>query len=252
MKKAICFLTVFGLGLLLVAGCPENSKAEMITKFATSDTLSAKDGQIPNKNLENSHKMVSKKKFSYTPKPLSECKSFLITECGFSYGLDKRSNQTNPWLYTWELGYMVNRDEHSAIGGTVFISSEADRIQIRLGLKGRYRYWLSKNQSVDIAPGILITGSKDKFEFPSFTCQTGLNLSSWFAITGQVDIVRRKTFTYGPTWFAPQEKTVTKPEWYLGLKLGTPAGAGIGTLAVIVAALAMVSNLSVPNMSGSF
>ncbi len=252
MKRAIGFLAGLGLSAVLITCGMENAASQEQAKSESSDTLSVKVEQVVNQRSETIQKVVPKKKFSFNPKPLSECKSFLITECGFSYGLDKRSGQTNLGLFTWELGYMVNRDEHSAIGGTVFISSETDRIRIRLGLKGRYRYWLSKDQSLDIAPGILITGSKDKFKFPSFTCQTGLNLSSWFAITGQVDIMRSKKFDYESTLFAPQEKTVTKPEWYLGLKLGTPAGAGIGTVAVLVAALAVASNVSGIDMSGSF
>jgi hypothetical protein len=247
MKKAICFLAGLGLSVVLITGGSQNSIAQMKANFSASDTLLSGVGQVDTQQSETSHKVVPKKRFSFKPKPLSECKSFLITEFGLAYGLDKPSDRTNLGLITWEFGYMVNRDEHSAIGGTVFISSEGDRPQIRFGLKGRYRYWLSKDQSLDIAPGVLITGSRDEFEgnfvFPSFTCQTGLNLSSWFAVTGQVDIIRRKTIVYEYPLFALQEKTVTKPEWYLGFKIGTPAGAGISTAVVIVAALAVASSI---------
>jgi outer membrane murein-binding lipoprotein Lpp len=256
MKKAIVLLAGVGLGVILLAGGYENSASEDRVNSTTIDTLSVNVGQVANQESATSQMVVPKKRFSFKPKPLSECKSFLITEFGLAYGLDKPSDRTNLGLITWEFGYMVNRDEHSAIGGTVFISSEGDRPQVRFGLKGRYRYWLSKDQSLDIAPGVLITGSRDEFEgdfvFPSFTCQTGLNLSSWFAVTGQVDIIRRKTIDQGYPLYALQEKTVTKPEWYLGFKIGTPAGVGISTAVVIVAALVIASNLSVPDMSGSF
>jgi hypothetical protein len=256
MKKAIGFLAGLGFGLILVASGFKNSLADVRTGSVIPDTLSANTGKVIKQ--EQGQTVVPKKKFSFKPKPFPECRSFLITEFGLYYGLDKSSDQTNLRLITREFGLMENRDERSAIGGTLFIDAEADREGSRLGFRARYRYWLSRNRSLDIAPGILITGWKSEFEFPSFTCQTGLNLNSWLAITGQVDVVRWKTSGYTPTLqngltvFTLQEKTVTKPEWYLGLKFGTPAGAGIGTAAVIVVALAVAITFSGPIISGSF
>ncbi len=258
MKKLKVLLVGLGFGSVLIAGSIENSLAETKTKFTASDTISANTEQMVYQQQQNSQEMKHKKKFSFTPRPLLECKSFLITEFGFSFGLDKPSDKTNLRLLTWELGYMVNRDEHSAIGGTFVIDVEPDGGASRLGLKARYRYWLSGNRSVDIAPGILLTNWKDKFDFPSFTCHAGLNLNKWFAITGQVDIVRWKTSGYectlqnGQTQFTWQEKTVTKPEWYVGFKFGTPAGAGIGTSAIVVAALAVAITFSGPIIKGPF
>lgn len=256
MKKVIGFLAGLGFGLILVTSGFKNSLADVRTGSVIPDTHSANTGKVIKQ--EQGQTVVAKKKFSFTPKPFPECRSFMITEFGLSYGLDKPSDESNLRLVTWELGYMVNRDEHSAIGGTLFIGVEPDGGASRLGLRARYRYWLSGNKSLDIAPGVLITGWESKFGFPSFTFQTGLNLNSWFAITGQVDIVRWKISGYEPTLqngltlFTWREKTATNPEWYLGLKFGTPAGAGIGTAAVIVAALAVAITFSDPIMSGSF
>jgi len=236
MKKAIGLLTGLGLDLLLITGRFENSVAETKTNFTISDILSANVGQIANQQTENIQKTAARKKFSFKPEPISKCSSFLVTEFGLFYGLDKSSDQSNLRLVTWELGYMVNRNEHSALGGTFVLAVDPDGGASRLGLKARYRYWLSSKKSVDIAPGILFSGSKDGFEFPSFTCNAGLNLNTWFAISGQVDIIRRKT--------------VTKPEGYLGFKFGTPTGAGIATAALVVAALAVAITFSGPIFSG--
>jgi len=236
MNKAIGFLAGLGLGLVLITGGFENSAAEDGIKSTTLDTLSANIGQVVNQQPEASQKTVARKKFSFKPEPFPKCSSFLITEFGLFYGLDKSSDQSNLRLVTWELGYMVNRNEHSALGGTFVLAIDPDGGSSRLGLKARYRYWLSNKKSVDIAPGILISGSKNGFEFPSFTCNVGLNLNTWFAITGQVDIIH---------W-----KTVTKPEGYLGLKFGTPTGAGIATAALVVAALAITITFSGPMFSG--
>lgn len=238
MKKAIGFLAGLGLSLILITSGSESSVAETKTNFTTSDTLPVNVGQVASQQTENIQKTVARKKFSFKPEPLPKCNSFLITEFGLFYGLDKSSDQSNLRLVTWELGYMVNRNEHSALGGTFVLAVDPDGGVSRLGLKGRYRYWLSSKKSVDIAPGILFSGSKNGFEFPSFTCNAGLNLNTWFAITGQVDVIR---------W-----KTVTKPEGYLGLKFGTPTGAGIATAALVVAALAVAITFSGPIMSGSF
>ncbi len=239
MKRAIVFLAGLGLGVILITGSFENSAAEEGIKSTTSDTLPANNGQIASQQSESSHKLTPKKKFSFKPGPVSECKSFLITEFGVFYGLDKSSDQSNLRLVTWELGLMENRNEHSAIGGTFVLAADPDGGASRLGLKARYRYWLTNKKSVDIAPGILFSSSKTGFEFPSFTCNAGLNLNTWFAVTGQVDIIR---------W-----ESATKTEGYLGLKVGTPTGAGIATAALVVAALAITITFSGPMFGdGSF
>lgn len=236
MKKVIRFLAGLGLSVVLITGGFENSVAEEGIKSTTSDALSASSGEVASQQIENIQKTVTRKKFSFKPEPLPRCSSFLIAEFGLFYGLDKSSDQSNLRLITWELGYMVNQNEHSALGGTFVLAVDPDGGASRLGLRARYRYWLSSKKSVDIAPGILISGSKNGFEFPSFTWNAGLNLNTWFAITGQIDIIR---------W-----KTVTKPEGYLGLKFGTPTGAGIATAALVVAALAVAITFSGPMFSG--
>lgn len=243
MKKLMVFIAGFGLSLILIAGDLENSAAAEKTKFTTPDTLQANAGKIVDQQAESSQKMVAKKKFSFKPKPLPKCSSFLITEFGWSFGLGKSSDKGNLRLLNWELGYMVNRDEHSAIGGTFVIAVEPDGGASRLGLKVRYRRWLSNGASLDIAPGILILSGKNKFSFPSFTGHVGLNLSEWFALTGQVEIMRWKKSGYDFTWqnglekSTRWEKTETDFRWYAGFKLGTPLGAGIGTAVVALIAI---------------
>ena len=256
MKKAIGFLTGLGLSLILIAGGLENSLAEMKANFTASDTFPANAGKIVDQQAENSQKMVAKKKFSFKPKPLPKCSSFLITEFGWSFGLGKSSDKGNLRLLNWELGYMVNRDEHSALGGTFVIAVEPDGGASRLGLKARYRRWLRDGISLDIAPGIFILGGKNKFSFPSFTCHVGLNLSDWFALTGQVEIIRWKKSGYDFTWqnglekSARWEKTETDFRWYAGFKLGTPLGAGVGTAVAALIAIVGFGTVSSSNLGG--
>ena len=261
MKKAISFLIGLSLSFALITCGLENSAAEEKTWFTTPDTVSVIAEQLLNRMSKKSQEPVTRKKFSFTPKPLAGCSSFLITEFGIFYDLDKPSDETSLQLAAWEFGCMVNANKRSAIGGTVFIVKDLDDAASWFGLRARYRYWLSRRISLDIAPGILLKGWKTEFRFPSFSCQTGLNLNSWLAITGQVDIISWKKSEYVPTlqngWtqYAWQERTVTKPEWYLGLKLGTPKGAGIGTAVAVIAAAIVagtVSSFSLGDMEFDF
>jgi len=248
MKKVFCFLSGLGLSLVLIFTCGfENSAAEEKPWFTTPDTVSVIAEQLLNRVSRKSEKPVVRRKFSLKPGPLSRCNSFLVTEFSFSWVLGRPAASTGFQLFTWELGCMVNLDKHSAMGGIFFVGTDLFPGSSRLGSRARYRFWFGENISLDIAPGIIITGKNlgrwnGRYEFPSFTCQVGLNLSEWFGLTGQVDVMRWRKSSYqynsytGLTEYIGPEKTVVKPELYLGFKFGTPAGAGAASVVVVIMA----------------
>jgi len=261
MRKLAILLAGFGLGLILIAGGFENSLAKeksgvLQTDASSSSTeipvltyLIQQDADtIKTKSYEyfaktNNQNVKKAKKFCFRGKPKPECNSFLITEFSYLYRFDKSPGEDLRHYLTWEFGGMVNRDEHSAIGATLFLCIDQDYDEPRIGLKTRYRRWLNPKTSLDIAPGILLSGWKKKFSFPSFTGHVGLNLADWFALSAQVEAIRWKRSGYdvsrvnGVTKFNRWEKVETDVSWYGGFKLGTPLGVAGGTVAVAIIAL---------------
>jgi hypothetical protein len=92
----------------------------------------------------------------YRGRPLSHCSAFWITEANYHrqlVGTDyersfpipggepfiERGDALGTHL-SWELGGMVNRGAHTAVGATVQLG--ASDVGIRGGLTGRYRRWL--------------------------------------------------------------------------------------------------------------
>jgi hypothetical protein len=247
MKKLISRFETFGFGLLLIAAGLEISLAEEIRPILHQDShlngsvtsLLAYSDQLnedsTKKNFcedfirEDIQDVKKAKKFCFLAKPKPECGSFLITEFGYAFRFDHSSN--NRQYLTWELGWMKNKNKSSAVGGTVFFGLDQDFEESNFAFKPRFRWWLNKTESLDLAAGILIPGGKNNsFISPSYTGHVGFNVGNSFALVGQVEIIR-------------QVKNGTDVAWYGGFKLGTPFGAISGTaVAVAIGLLSLVSS----------
>lgn len=243
MRNLMVFLMGLGLVTVLIAGSFGNCQADESTDILHADTLLAgsvtplltysdqpKEDSTKKKfyedfTAENNQDIKKAKKFCLHAKYKPECGSFLITEFGYAYRFDHSPD--NQQYLTWELGWMMNRNKRTAVGGTVFFGLDQDFEKPRFALKPRFRWWLTKTESLDLAAGILIPGGKNQaFRFPSCTAHIGLNVGDCLALTGQVEVIRR-------------EKTGTDVDWYGGFKLGTPVGAIGGT--AIAAVIGLIS-----------
>ena len=155
-------------------------------------------------------------------KPLPECRSFFVTEAGLSIRLDSHSQSESRSL-TFEVGYMVNRGTSSALGATVFLRG-VDPVS-GIGVRPRYRYWLTKESSLDISPGILLRSLCEGYErvVPSFSGQIAINPTEFVGFTTQIDVIRFKHKT-------------TDIAWYLGAKLDSYFGVGgmLGFFALVI------------------
>jgi hypothetical protein len=171
-------------------------------------------------------------KACFRGRPLPDCESFWLTESGVFWRFDRKASRD--WherlLYSIEIGLMKNRCECSALGGTVMLAFEDMTNDFRLAFKGRYRRWLSQKHSVDIAPGIYLTGSKT--DFPSFTTSVSLNAADYFALVGVLDIL--KSEKGGGTDFA----------WFGGIRFGSEPGLIIAIAGPIFALIAVADSLS--------
>ncbi len=158
----------------------------------------------------------------FAPHPLPRCRAYFLTEAGLSARLDPH-RYTESASATLELGYMVNVSARSALGAAVFLRGGEPVGGI--GFRPRYRHWLNRYLSLDVAPGIVLKstgGGQFSLKAPTLSGQVGLNVSPGLGLIGQVDVVRSAygTFSNGKS---------TDVAWYAGGSLGGWPG-GIGML----------------------
>ena len=169
--------------------------------------------------------------------------SFWITEFGYNHRFNtlakvrqvKHQSDGYQWIsteeytpakhyFTWELGQMSHLSAKTAMGATLLIGVDNDDL-VRFGMKPRYRQWLDKKTSIDIAPGILIRGSEPlKSALPGFTTHVGLNFQDTIIIYGQMEIHRLENYS-------------TDVAWYGGVKLGSSAGLIVGAVYGLIRAI---------------
>src|SRR5690349_12861613 len=81
--------------------------------------------------------------------PLPEKKAFPITHLGVGARLDAGSplyDKKSVYAFT-DLGFMCNVSPRVALGGTLYAGG--DDYRLRIGPKARFRYWVSREVSID-------------------------------------------------------------------------------------------------------
>jgi hypothetical protein len=125
-------------------------------------------------------------------RPRPTCDHFLLTELGVAKSLTRDSAS----LYTGELGWMVNRGTRVALGAGVFVQDRhsAEHLaesmtyttggnETGIGIRPRLRWWMSRDISVDIAPGIILFGSGASV---GFSGHVDLNVQDIAAVTAHI------------------------------------------------------------------
>lgn len=207
-----------------------------------------------------------KRWFSITPRPLWECRHFLITEFGVVYRCDKPPKaEADVWTtFLAELGFMRNITLRSAIGCALFGESGGDGS--RAGIRGRYRLWLKPRgkglprSSLDITPGVILWGSRKyacpplsgpydpdlpntrvlNARYPGLATSVALNWREWLGIMLHVEYIPLDQVSPPPlSETAPRRTHDTA--WYFGMRTGSYGGPLMWvSLAVAVAAMAVV------------
>ena len=133
-----------------------------------------------------------------------------------------------------ELGALVNVGSRGAVGGTVLAGVNGGGT--RLGIKGRYRHWLSETVALDVSPGILVAGttssSLGSVKSPGFTGHIGVSLKDWAGLNVQYESVR---FDDGLGTERTDASVV------VGARLGSSAGVVSSILAVGVLVVYVVA-----------
>lgn len=100
----------------------------------------------------------------FLPRPLPRCRSFVVTEVGY-FASVLGTPADNPYAggrraldshVSWELGYMRNRDDGTAVGGVLLVGG--DHRGARVGAKIRGRRWLARRSTLDVGAGVVSAG----------------------------------------------------------------------------------------------
>lgn len=197
--------------------------------------------------------VTPKKKVLFHGAPLSECRAFWITECGWVRRVGSAPDGVDEgWSTSWALGGMVNVSRRSAVGITGFVRLDFDKRLYYIGPAARYRYWLWPVDaprewiSLEVSAGPLYTLGHERYlsssEFPSgayvdspgFLIDAMLNLADVVSFT-----VRRESIPLRLD--EPGGPVPTDGAWYLGVRFDSYPGAIIGAVMALVAPFAGLS-----------
>ena len=173
-----------------------------------------------------------------------ECGSFIITEMGVLYRLDDYPFPGDPSRInlSFDAGWMKNLSKRDAVGLTGYALTDGD--MTRLGIRPRYRRWLSHGSSIDISPGVLLSGEDPAIDYdpPGFVLAASLNEGDLVALTLETEYARYRDYadTGGPGSTSYQNRE----DWTIrgGAKLGSGLGLA-GTAALLALAIYVASTL---------
>jgi hypothetical protein len=165
--------------------------------------------------------------------PLPECANFVVSEVSYGGRADAYDPRSENNHLSLEMGLMYNRGPRTALGASVsHIWSEDSR----LGVHFRYRRWLNNVFSLDLSPGLRLSGrdmSTYSFDYPGVTARVGLMYAD--AIGMSVEMDAGKTVLEG-----------NQVDWRVNITTGSYA-SGVVAVAGLVLIGAYAIALSDPN-----
>ena len=87
-------------------------------------------------------------------------------EATLSFRMSGDEKVLEKWFSTWEIGGFVRTGHSTALGATLF--ANVDRDGGRLGIRPRFRQWLSDELVVDVGAGVFFTSSVESVKTPGF------------------------------------------------------------------------------------
>jgi hypothetical protein len=203
---------------------------------AAPDAALAAD--TPDSAAENTAASERKPGHSLCWRGKPECGSFVVTELGALYRMDEYDYPGMDWrvVLTFDAGYMKNVSLKDAVGVTGYALLNDDIT--RLGIRPRYRRWLSHDTSIDISPGILLSGEDAAIDYdpPGFVLGVTGNLKDLVALTVETEYSRYRDYGDVPGEVGYQ----TQSDWTIrgGAKLGS--GLGLAGAAAYLGLLILV------------
>jgi len=161
--------------------------------------------------------------------PLTECGAFVITELGAYARIDDDPTHASegPLYFTLDVGPMWNRTPRNAVGLTAYLAT--GDAHARLGARVRYRRWISRTISVDVAPGVILYGSEDggyTYQAPGFVGALSLSVGDLVGVALEMEHSGYRPYSLA----IPLVGSDTT--WRVGGKLGSGLGV-LGTAALV-------------------
>ncbi len=88
---------------------------------------------------------------SWRPAPYPRCRAYVLTEAGVDVAAIQVDDHFDRFIFSDALGVMANVDEHQSIGGSLDLTLALGQFSLVPTL--RYRRWLGKGGSLDLAAG---------------------------------------------------------------------------------------------------
>ncbi len=176
-------------------------------------------------------------KHCFNAKRFPACCSYWVTDIGIGAFTSSYSDPYSSHMMLFaDLGYMVNLNEKTSIGGTLFGASDEDRS--RAGVRFRYRRWLNDNTTLDLSPGILVLGDDAG---PGLITTANISYNSRISAYAGMEIFRIEYYTYN--FFPPYDVSYgksTETSFFAGAGVGQEAGiVGYGVLAGLIIIVAL-------------
>jgi len=146
--------------------------------------------------------------------PAPACRSFILTETGANVLLAPQQDYRTEKVQI-EFGLMRNHGPRSALGATIFAVTNLDD-ETYVGVKPRYRRWLSPTVGLDVSAGPRLDSQTGKF---GGVAQVGVSFADWLSLTTQLDVG------------TPRYAGLSAVNWHIGVRLGSYPGV-IGMVAV--------------------
>jgi hypothetical protein len=187
-------------------------------------------------------RVVRTKALTWRGHPFPETRSFLITELSMMYRLDRYPYRAagSRLDLTFDLGWMKNVGTRQAIGFSGY-AMPSDQTT-RLGIRARYRRWLSRGVSVDVSPGVILGGEDGAIEYnpPGFVLGTTLNAGDLIAVMVDAELARNWEFAEQSPPFLTRVNH-TDVTWRAGAKIGSGLGllGSVAVVGLVIAALAI-------------
>ncbi len=165
--------------------------------------------------------------FCFRGRPAPHCASYLVTEFALAHRFRTPWSES-PWVLQWELGALVNRGDHAALGGSVTVGGTDP---LRVGIKTRFRYWFGSKAALDIAPGILLHTSGASGL--GFTGHVALTYGDWFGAGLQLETL-------------PGSRPLGPPKTLIGprVQVASYPASIVGTVVALIGALLVASGTS--------
>jgi hypothetical protein len=185
--------------------------------------------------VEPMERAVPERPLRYGPR--ASTKSFAITETSAFARLAGPAGRQRSYNVMFDVGRVFNVGSLTGLGATAFVGAGDGSAEV--GVRGRFRYWLDTQSSIDFSPGLILSHEEpgiSKGKGVGLVGQLSWSYSQLWSFAAQVYSVERTTETAQRSWF---QNSYTVPGGRdKGVMLGFKLGGKPGLIAAPAAALA--------------